>query len=345
MNSSINPAEFADQIRSGKRRSLARAITLVESTRREDMAYSQEVLLHLMPHTGNSLRVGITGVPGVGKSTFIEALGNHVSRLGKKIAVLAVDPSSPYTGGSILGDKTRMQELSRLDEVFIRPSPTAGTLGGVSRKTRESILLCEAAGYDVIIVETVGVGQSEYEVASMVDFFLMLMLPNAGDSLQGIKRGIMELADLILVNKADGSFRKRADSAARDLKNALHLVRPKYKDYTTEVALCSALEQTGIDEAWQKLVAYTERMKGDGLFAENRKLQLIHWTRRLTEEMLLSDLWSQDEVGKAWDQQIHKMQQGNTTPVNAGRLLIDVFKRAAGETVDGRNYTGREEKH
>lgn len=345
MNSSTNPAEFADQIRSGKRRSLARAITLVESTRREDMAFAQDVLLHLMPHTGNSLRVGITGVPGVGKSTFIEALGNHVSRLGKKIAVLAVDPSSPYTGGSILGDKTRMQELSRLDEVFIRPSPTAGTLGGVSRKTRESILLCEAAGYDVIIVETVGVGQSEYEVASMVDFFLMLMLPNAGDSLQGIKRGIMELADLILVNKADGSFSKRADSAARDLKNALHLVRPKYKDYTTEVALCSALEQTGIDEAWQKLLDYTDRMKGDGLFAENRKLQLIHWTRRLTEELLLSDLWSNDEVGKTWDEQIRSMQQGETTPVNAGRLLIDVFKRAAGERTDWRNYTGPEEKH
>ena len=326
MSKSENAVDFANQIRLGKRRALARAITLVESTRREDMAFAQDVLLKLMPETGHSIRIGITGVPGVGKSTFIEALGRHVSGLGKKIAVLAVDPSSPYTGGSILGDKTRMQDLSRLDEVFIRPSPTAGTLGGVSRKTRESILLCEAAGYDVIIVETVGVGQSEYEVASMVDFFLMLMLPNAGDSLQGIKRGIMELADFILVNKADGSYRKRAESAARDLQNALHLVRPKYKGYTTEVALCSALDQTGIDEAWKKLNEYTARLKTDGLFAENRERQLIHWTRRLTEELLLSELWGSEEVGRVWNRQIAAIQQGTSTPVKAGRTLIEAFK-------------------
>lgn len=311
----------------GKRRPLAKAITLAESTRPADMEASQQVLQAVLPYTGNALRIGITGVPGVGKSTFIEAFGLHAAALGKRIAVLAVDPSSPYTGGSILGDKTRMQQLSSRPEVFIRPSPTAGTLGGVSRKTRESILLCEAAGYDIIIVETVGVGQSEYEVASMVDFFLMLMLPNAGDSLQGIKRGIMELADLILVNKADGAQRKKAQAAARDYLNALHLVRPKYPGYSTEIKLCSSLEKSGIEEAWEHLHSYTARLREDGLFQENRRQQLIHWTRRLTEELLLSRLWSSPAVERAWHEQLEAIRSGSTTPVMAGRRLIELFRK------------------
>lgn len=318
--------ELTEGILKGKRRALAKAITLTESTRPADMEAAQKVLQAVLPHTGNALRIGITGVPGVGKSTFIEAFGLHAAARKKRIAVLAVDPSSPYTGGSILGDKTRMQELSSRAEVFIRPSPTAGTLGGVSRKTRESILLCEAAGYDIIIVETVGVGQSEYEVASMVDFFLMLMLPNAGDSLQGIKRGIMELADFILVNKADGAQRKKAQSAARDYLNALHLVRPKYPGYTTEIKLCSALEKTGIDEAWEYIHAYMEQLRKDGLFQQNRRQQLVHWTQRLTEELLLSRLWSSAPVQDAWKKQLEDIRGGKTTPVMAGRRLIELFR-------------------
>ncbi len=308
-----------------KRRALAQAITLAESTRKDDMALSQQVLQSLMPHTGNSVRIGITGVPGVGKSTFIESLGSHLTEKDHRIAVLAVDPSSPYTGGSILGDKTRMQNLSRMEQVFIRPSPTAGTLGGVSRKTRESMLLCEAAGYDVIIVETVGVGQSEYEVASMVDFFLMLMLPNAGDSLQGIKRGIMELADYLLVNKADADQLKRAKAAEREYKNALHLLRPKYSGYTTETALCSALENQGIAEAWEHVSDYIARLKNDGHFNRNRKQQLVHWTRRLTEDLLLSDFWDREETKNSWKSLITQIEQGNTTPVIAGRELVKKF--------------------
>lgn len=317
-------------IRSGNRRALARAITLAESTRAADMELAQRLLQQLMPYTGSSVRLGITGVPGVGKSTFIEAFGLNVAAQGKRVAVLAVDPSSPYTGGSILGDKTRMTELSRLEEVFIRPSPTGGTLGGVSRKTRESILLCEAAGYDVVIVETVGVGQSEYEVASMVDFFLMLMLPNAGDSLQGIKRGIMELADLILVNKADAGFEKRADAARREYLNALHLLRPKYPGYTTEVKLCSALYNNGVADAWEHVLAYLQRMRADGHFTRNRNRQLIHWTRRLTEELLLARLWESPAVKKSWDEETGRIRSGHTTPVLAGQALIEVFRQSSG---------------
>lgn len=312
-------------IRNGNRRALARGITLVESTRAADMELAQRVLQQLMPHTGKSVRLGITGVPGVGKSTFIEALGLHVAAQQKRVAVLAVDPSSPYTGGSILGDKTRMTELSRLEEVFIRPSPTGGTLGGVSRKTRESILLCEAAGYDVVIVETVGVGQSEYEVASMVDFFLMLMLPNAGDSLQGIKRGIMELADLILVNKADAGFEARAEAAKREYSNALHLLRPKYPGYATEVKLCSALHKNGVAEAWEHVQTYLARLATDGHFTQNRNCQLIHWTRRLTEELLLARLWEHPDVKSGWETETERIRSGDTTPVLAGQALIEIF--------------------
>ncbi|MFZ5603690.1 MAG: methylmalonyl Co-A mutase-associated GTPase MeaB, partial [Pseudomonadota bacterium] len=208
----------------GNRRALAKAITLTESKLDSHRQEAQQLLESLLPHTGNSIRIGITGIPGVGKSTFIEAFGLHLIRAGKKVAVLAVDPSSPITGGSILGDKTRMEVLSQQENAFIRPSPSGGALGGVAQKTRESMLLCEAAGYDVILVETVGVGQSEYEVASMVDFFLVLMLPNAGDELQGIKKGILELADAIVINKADGAARAMADQARHHYNNALSIL-------------------------------------------------------------------------------------------------------------------------
>jgi len=244
------PTDFDfDALRAGDRRALARAITLVESTRDDHRERAQVLLERALPHSGDSIRIGITGIPGVGKSTFIEAFGLHLIERGRRVAVLAVDPSSPIAGGSILGDKTRMEELSRRGEAFIRPSPTAGALGGVAQKTRETMLLCEAAGYDAILVETVGVGQSEYEVAGMVDFFMVLMLPNAGDELQGIKKGIVELADALVINKADGESvnlaamtRKHYTAAMTLLKHASH--------WAPRVMTCSAAEGVNIDEVW-----------------------------------------------------------------------------------------------
>ena len=304
---------------------MARAITLVESTKKEDFDLAQNILQAIMPKTGKSVRIGITGVPGVGKSTFIEAFGNHLVSLNFNVAVLAVDPSSPYTGGSILGDKTRMQELSKHDRVFIRPSPTGGTLGGVSRKTRESMLLCEAAGYDVILVETVGVGQSEYEVASMVDFFLLLMLPNAGDALQGIKRGILELADMLLVNKAEGEYMNQAKMAANEYKNALHFARPRYDGYQVDVRLCSALTGDGIPESWEAISTYIDCLKNDGHFNLNRKKQLLQWTRRLTEELLLQSFWNDENTKKSWAISKAEIQEGKSTPLKSGKKLVDGF--------------------
>ncbi len=287
---------------------------------------SQEVLGALLPETGKSVRIGITGVPGVGKSTFIEAFGKHVSESGHRVAVLAIDPSSPYTGGSILGDKTRMQELSRLESVFIRPSPTGGTLGGVARKTRESMLLCEAAGYDVILVETVGVGQSEFEVSAMTDIFLVLMLPNAGDSLQGIKRGILELADLMLVNKADGDQEKRAQKAQQEYRHALHLVRPKYPDIPLEVDLCSALTGTGIPVAWDKLQQRAGELKEKGYFDKNRESQLLHWARRLTEGLVINQLWNDPATKKTWQKEAELLKQKKQTPLETARRLAQIGK-------------------
>lgn len=238
-------------IRDGDRRALAKGITLVESQKPEHRQQAQQILEQLLPDTGRSIRLGISGVPGVGKSTFIEALGQHVLAQGHRLAVLAVDPSSQRSGGSILGDKTRMEQLCRQQQAFIRPSPSGETLGGVAGKTRETMLLCEAAGYDVIFVETIGIGQSEITVASMVDFFLLLQLANAGDELQGIKKGVMEVADAIVINKADGDNLAAAQLAAQQLENALHILRPKTPSWQVPVHTCSALEQQGIDTIWQ----------------------------------------------------------------------------------------------
>lgn len=299
----------------------------MESTRKEDFEQAQKIIQKIIPETGKSIRIGITGVPGVGKSTFIEALGNHLVSMNFKVAVLAVDPSSPYTGGSILGDKTRMQELSKHERVFIRPSPTSGTLGGVSRKTRESMMLCEAAGYDVILVETVGVGQSEYEVATMVDFFLLLMLPNAGDALQGIKRGILELADMLLVNKAEGEYLNQAKMAVNEYKNALHFARPRYEGYDVDVRLCSSLTGDGIPETWQAISAYIDRLKSDKLFDLNRKNQLLQWTRRLTEELLLHSFWNDESTKTAWQKATTEIQNGKSTPLKSGKKIVDDFRK------------------
>jgi len=246
-----NSVPELEQILQGNRRAIAKAITLLESTRSESFEQGQELLESLLPYAGKALRIGITGVPGVGKSTFIEAFGLFLIEQGHRVAVLAVDPSSQLTGGSIMGDKTRMNELAQHPEAFIRPSPSSGILGGVARKTRETMLICEAAGYDVVIVETVGVGQSETMVSSMVDLFLLLMLPNAGDELQGIKKGVLELADLVVVNKSDGKQESLAKTAQAEYRKALHLLPSTKTSWTPKILRCSSLEKRGMDEIWE----------------------------------------------------------------------------------------------
>lgn len=268
-------AALADRVRAGDRRALARAITLVESTRPEHRQQAEVLLDAITSHTGEARRIGISGTPGVGKSTFIEELGLRLVDEGHQLAVLAVDPSSARTGGSILGDKTRMGELSRRREAFIRPSPSGGSLGGVTRRTREALLLCEAAGFDVVIVETVGVGQSETAVAQICDLFLLLVAPGGGDELQGIKRGIMELADLVAVNKADGELATAARHTAADYRHALHLVRPKWSGRPTEVVTCSARTGDGLGEVWQALSRLHDDLAHDGSLGELRRRQAV----------------------------------------------------------------------
>ncbi|MEZ5494658.1 MAG: methylmalonyl Co-A mutase-associated GTPase MeaB [Pseudomonadales bacterium] len=310
-----------DALRAGNRRALAKAITLIESKRDDHREQAQHVLEAVLPHAGNSVRIGITGVPGVGKSTFIEAFGLYLIAQGKKVAVLAVDPSSPVAGGSILGDKTRMEELSRRDEAFIRPSPSEGSLGGVAHKTRETMLLCEAAGYDVIIVETVGVGQSEYEVASMVDFFLVLMLPNAGDELQGIKRGIMELADGLVVNKADGEGALFAEQTRSHYRNALKLL--KHPDYwQPRVVCCSALQHQGVDAVWQMVMDYCAASHDAGKFAAKRSEQNVEWMKKLLHEMIELRLQQNPQVAARFPQLNQALVAGQVTPYSAARELM-----------------------
>ncbi|MBK8288213.1 MAG: methylmalonyl Co-A mutase-associated GTPase MeaB [Pseudomonadales bacterium] len=308
-------------LRAGNRRALAKAITLIESKRDDHRAQAQHILESVLPYAGNSMRIGITGVPGVGKSTFIEAFGLYLLGLGKKVAVLAVDPSSPVAGGSILGDKTRMEELSRRDEAFIRPSPSEGALGGVAHKTRETMLLCEAAGYDVIIVETVGVGQSEYEVASMVDFFLVLMLPNAGDELQGIKRGIMELADGLVVNKADGEGALFAEQTRNHYQNALMLL--KHPDYwQPRVVCCSALQNSAIDDVWKMMEDYCIAAETSGEFSGKRARQNVEWMKKLLHEMIDLRLQQNPQVAARLPALNSELVAGLITPYRAARELL-----------------------
>ncbi|MBL8224969.1 MAG: methylmalonyl Co-A mutase-associated GTPase MeaB [Chromatiales bacterium] len=281
-------ARLAAALRAGDRRALGQAITLVESAHPADRATANQLLAALGPGDGRSVRVGISGVPGVGKSTFIEALGNHVIDAGHRVAVLAVDPSSALSGGSILGDKTRMERLSRRLEAFIRPSPAGRTLGGVTRHTRETIAIVEAAGFDVVIVETVGVGQSETAVAAMTDLFLLLLLPGAGDELQGIKRGIVELADIVVVNKADGELTAAAGRAAADYRNALHLLRARSPHWQVPVETVSALEGRGIDRIWQLVNDYCAARRAAGEFTRNRAEQAREWLRSETAANLLA---------------------------------------------------------
>lgn len=264
-----------EDLLAGNRRALAKTITIIESSRKEDYKLADEILLAIKDKKTNSIRIGISGVPGVGKSTFIEAFGMYLISIGKKVAVLAVDPTSPITGGSILGDKTRMTELTASYSAFIRPSPSSGSLGGVARKTRDTIILCEKAGYDVILVETVGVGQSEVAVESMTDFFLLLLLANAGDELQGIKKGIMEMADLILINKADGDNKIKAENARTEFENAIKLFKPKYKHWNAKVQTVSSLEKTKIELVWQTMQEFVNC--SEEIILENRKKQNQNW--------------------------------------------------------------------
>jgi LAO/AO transport system kinase len=310
----------------GERRALARAITLIESTR-PDHREAAEALLHdLLPRAGRSVRIGITGVPGAGKSTFIESFGLHVLAQGARPAVLAVDPSSPRSGGSILGDKTRMEELARDARAFIRPSPSGCTLGGVARRTREAMLVCEAAGFDVVVVETVGVGQSETAVADMVDLFLLLLVPGGGDELQGIKKGIVELADAIVVNKADGDLAAAAARAARDYGNALHLLAPHDPSWRVPVLTCSALERAGVDAVWRMVGEYKATMAASGAFAARRAAQAHAWMWNEVSETLLAAL-RDDAAVAAWLPELEeRVAEGSLAPGAAARRLVSAFR-------------------
>lgn len=313
--------ELSKGVQEGKRRHLAKAITLVESNRDEDQKLAQE-LINLVQNEKETIRVGISGVPGVGKSTFIEALGNLLIEQGLKVAVLAVDPSSPTTGGSILGDKTRMETLSSNTKAFIRPSPTSGTLGGVAKRTRESMILCEAAGYDVILVETVGVGQSEFEVASMVDCFLVLMLPGAGDSLQGIKRGIMEIIDILVINKADGDQEKMAKLAVTEYQNAFHLLTQKHEGIGVEFLTVSALKKKRIDEVWMSIQKFISALKEKDIFKQQRKKQELNWFKRLVEDEVLGKLWNSKENKIVVSELMEKIKSNEMSPSKAAKELL-----------------------
>ena len=311
----------AEAILARDRRALAKAITLVESQLPADRDAAQALLTSLLPHTGRSIRVGITGVPGVGKSTFIEAFGQHVIDHGHRLAVLAVDPSSPVAGGSILGDKTRMETLSRSESAFIRPSPAGKALGGVAFKTRESLMLCEAAGFDVVLVETVGVGQSEHQVAGMVDFFLLLMLPGGGDELQGIKKGILELADAIVVNKADGASEALARTTQQHYRGAMSLLSHD-GFWEPRVMTCSALHGVGISEVWETITDFAEEARVNGAFEKARAGQNFSWMRQLVDEMLRSSLSTHPAVQGALPAIEEAVRSAQQTPLAAAQQIL-----------------------
>ncbi len=317
--------EIAAGVRTRDRAMLARAITLVESRRPDHRAQAQALLTELMPDIGNAHRIGITGVPGVGKSTFIETFGSNLTGAGHRVAVLAVDPSSVRTGGSILADKTRMTRLSNDPSAFIRPSPSAGTLGGVTRTTRETMMLCEAAGFDVILVETVGVGQSETIVADMVDFFLVLMLPGAGDALQGIKKGVLERADLIAVNKSDGDNAGRARDAANEYRHALQLVTPETPSWSPPVVVCSGRANIGLDELWRQVLAHRAALDASGELAEKRRRQRLRWMWSMLEDRLLGALTAAPAVRDRLPAIERGVLEGTLPPTAACDALLAAF--------------------
>ncbi|WP_143961919.1 methylmalonyl Co-A mutase-associated GTPase MeaB [Litoribacter populi] len=321
----LSADEYVEGILAGNRVILSRAITLVESSLVSDQQLAEEVVNRIMPHTGNSLRIGITGVPGVGKSTFIESFGHLVVEQGDKLAVLAVDPSSQKTRGSILGDKTRMEQLSHDSRAFIRPTPAGAALGGVSAKTRESMLLCEAAGFNVIFIETVGVGQSEIMVKGMVDFFLLLMLSGAGDELQGIKKGIIEIADAIAITKADGENVDAAKKAKREYSNALHLFPLNDNGWSPQVKVCSAMTKDGLPEIWSMIQKYESSMRTNGYLEKNRSNQRVNWFYEHARYLLESRFFHQSEVKSSLIDMLAQIKNGEKSSISVARYLVDYF--------------------
>ena len=328
----LSSDDYHEGILKGNITILSQAVTLVESNKPEHQKVAQEIIIKCMPHAGKAIRIGITGMPGAGKSTFIESLGKHITGMGGKLAVLAIDPSSERSKGSILGDKTRMEELSSDPNAYIRPSPAAGSLGGVARKTRESIILCEAAGFNNILIETVGVGQSETVVHSMVDFFLLIQIAGAGDELQGIKRGIMEMADTIVINKADGDNHERAQLAAAQFRNALHLFPPTGSGWNPPVLTCSALENTGVSQVWDTINEYVKLTKENGYFKNRRHDQARYWMYETINETLRNNFYYNPQIRPklpAYEQIV--LTNGMSSFVAAHELLDTYFKSVGKE--------------
>ncbi len=321
----LTTKELYNGILAGDRSILARAITLVESNAKRHFIQAQDLIQLLLPHASKSLRIGISGVPGAGKSTFIEALGVMLCEMGYKVAVLAVDPSSAITKGSILGDKTRMEQLSNQKNAFIRPSPSGGMLGGVARKSRETILLCEAAGYDVILVETVGVGQNEITVRSMVDFFLLVLITGAGDELQGMKKGVMEICDAIMVNKADGDNLLRAKTARADFDNMLHYLRPATRGWKSRAYICSALKKTGIKEIWDVILEFEKNTKDSGAFRERRNDQKLEWVNTMVIEQLKDKFYNHPMIKENYPRYEQRIHNEEVSPTKAATELLAMF--------------------
>ena len=323
----LSSESYVEGIQKGDKVVLSKAITLIESTRQEDQEIARKIIDACLPFANQSLRIGITGTPGVGKSSFIEVFGEHLISKNKRVAVLAVDPSSQVSGGSILGDKTRMEKLAAHSSAFIRPSPSGVSLGGVARKTREAMMLCEAAGYDTILVETVGVGQSETLVHSMVDFFLLLLLPGAGDELQGIKRGIVEMADLIAINKADGERVSLAKKTKIDYKNALHLFPKKESQWTPKVLTCSAINKEGIEQIEAQIMEFISLVKNNHFFEKNRKRQLKHWLLASIQQGLQDAFYSNEKVKKVIETVEEKVLNNELSPFQGAEQLLHIFKK------------------
>ncbi len=319
------PEYYIKGVLSGDRTLLSRSITIIESANPEHQLIARKIIAGCFPYSGKSVRIGITGVPGVGKSSFIESLGTRVTSLGKKLAVLAIDPSSDKSGGSILGDKTRMESLSTNKDSFIRPSPSGGSLGGVARKTRESTILCEAAGFDVIFIETVGVGQSETAVHSMVDFFLLLMLAGAGDELQGIKRGIMEMADMVAITKADGQNHEKALRAKSEYQNALHLFPPSETGWTPRVEICSALEGRGLDTIWGIIADYINLVQETGWFSRKRSLQAKYWMHEFIHDTLNQNFYQMKSVTKVLASLEDEVMSGRKSSYHAANEVLNHY--------------------
>lgn len=324
----LTAQEYIDGILEGNRVILSRGITIVESNLESDKKLAKEIIQAILPHSGNSIRIGITGVPGVGKSTFIEAFGKYLISKGHKVGILSIDPSSQRSKGSILGDKTRMEDLANMEEAYIRPSATGDTLGGVANKTGESMLLCEAAGYDVILIETVGVGQSETAVHGMTDFFLLLMLSGAGDELQGIKKGIMEMADMVVINKADGDNVKKSEMAKRQYQNALHIFPLSDSGWSPVVSTASAIKNTGIDTVWDEITKYKTLVDENGYFLANRNQQQIQWMYNNINEELKRLFYGSKNIADHLARLEKDIIAAKISPVKAAQYIIEEFKKS-----------------